>query len=58
MGKWQSNEDLRRQETITLDNIGYYDFFVLMEAPNGSSQPMNTLYIERAFQSLHTKILS
>ena len=50
MGKRQSKENLRGQEIITLDNIGHSDFSVLIEAPNGSPQPMNTLYIERAFQ--------
>ena len=49
MGKRQSRENLRSQETITLDNIGHSDFSILIESPNGLPHPMSTFYIERAF---------
>ena len=39
MGKRQSKENLWSQEIIALDNIGHYDFSVLIEAPNGLPQP-------------------
>ena len=55
MGKGQSKENQRSEEIITLDSIGYSDFSVLIEAPNGSPQPMRTLYIERAFQRVLTR---
>ena len=42
MGKRQSKENLRSQETITLESIGHSDFYVLIEAPNGLPQPMST----------------
>ena len=50
MGKRQSKENLRSQEISTLDSIEHSDFYVLIEAPNGSPQPMITFYTERAFQ--------
>ena len=58
MGKRQSKENLRSQEIITLDSIGHSDFSVLIEAPNGSPQPMITFYIERAFQRVLTYTIS
>ena len=54
MGKRQSKENLRSQEIITLDRIENSDFSVLIEALNGSPQPMRTFYIERAFQRVLT----
>ena len=54
MGKRQSKENLRSQEIITLDSIEHYDFSVLIEAPNGSPQPMSPFYIERSFQQVLT----
>ena len=44
--------------TITLDNIEHSDFSVLIEAPNGSPQPMSTFYVERAFQRVLTHPIS
>ena len=54
MGKRQSKENLRSQEIITLDSIEHSDFSVMIEAPNGSPQPMSTFYIERYFQRVLT----
>ena len=49
MGKGQSKKNVRSQEIITLDSIEHSDLSVLIEAPNGSPQPMRTFYIERDF---------
>ena len=54
MGKRQSKENLMSKKIIKLDSIGHYDFSVLIETPNGSSHPISTFYIERAFQQLCT----
>ena len=54
MGKRQSKENLRSQEVITMDRIEHSDFSVLIEAPNGSPQPVITFYIERSFQRVLT----
>ena len=54
MGKRQSKENLRSQEIITLDSIEHSDFSVLIEAPNGSPQPMSTFSLkELSNESLH-----
>ena len=54
MGKRQSKENLRSQEIITLDNIEHSNFSVLIEAPNGSPQPMrHSTLKEFSNESLH-----
>ena len=47
----------RSQEIITLDSIEHSDFSVLIEAQNGSPQPMSTFYIERVFQRVLTHLI-
>ena len=36
MGKIQAKENLRSQETTTLDSIGHSDFYILIKALDGS----------------------
>ena len=57
MGKRQSKENIRSQEIITLDSFGFLYFSLLIEALNGSPQPISTFYIERAFERVLTCLI-